>query len=148
LFYNLLNRRRKSRKWEVIKGAREQVIIDIIRTSHDRFANLSDEVRRRIDLRKADESLLSTEIDPSVRESFVADRSTIASSIGSCDSYHFDNDNNSFNTDWIAEEAEEAIGMNNDGDGNTSLVAVTSSSNSNETGNKRVAPVVVRIRLS
>jgi hypothetical protein len=108
LFYNLLNRRRKSRKWEVIKGAREQVIIDIIRTSHDRFVNLSDEVRRCIDLRKADESLLSTEIDPSVRESFVADRSTIASSIGSCDSNHFDNDNNSFNTDWIAEAIQSA----------------------------------------
>jgi hypothetical protein len=37
----------------------------------DRFVNLSDEVRRRSDLRKADESLLSTEIDLSVRESFV-----------------------------------------------------------------------------
>jgi hypothetical protein len=37
----------------------------------DRFVNVSDEVRRRIDLRKADESLLSTEIDLSVRESFV-----------------------------------------------------------------------------
>jgi hypothetical protein len=58
----------------VIESAREQVIINIM---DDRFVNLSDEVRRRIDLRKANESLLSTEIDPSVRESFVADRSTI-----------------------------------------------------------------------
>jgi hypothetical protein len=91
---------KKGRKWEVIEGAREQVIINIM---DDRFVNLSDEVRRRIDLRKADESLMSTEIDPSVRESFVADRSTIASSIGTCDSNHFDNDDNSFNTDWIAE---------------------------------------------
>jgi hypothetical protein len=76
---------KKGRKWEEIEGAREQVIIDIM---DDRFVNLSDEVRRRIDLRKADESLLSTEIDPSVRESFVADRSTIASSIGTCDRNH------------------------------------------------------------
>jgi hypothetical protein len=121
---------KKGRKWEMIEGAREQVIINIM---DDRFVNLSDDVRRRIDLRKADESLLSTEIDPSVRESFVADRSTIASSIGTCDSNHLDNDDNSFNTDWIAVEAEEAIGMINDGEENTLLEAVTSSSNSNET---------------
>jgi hypothetical protein len=38
--------------------------------------------------------------------------------------------------------------MNNDGEENTSLEAVTSSSNSKEAGNKRVAPVVVRMRLS
>jgi hypothetical protein len=61
---------------------------------------------------------------------------------------HSDNDNNSFNTDWIAEEAEEAIGMNNDGEENTSLEAVNSSSNLNGTGNKRFAPVVVKMRLS
>jgi hypothetical protein len=42
---------KKARKWEVVEGAREQVIINII---DDRLVNLSDEVRRRIDLRKAD----------------------------------------------------------------------------------------------
>jgi hypothetical protein len=105
----------------VIEGAREQVIINIM---DGNFFNFSDEVRRRIDLRKVDESLLSTEIDPSVRESSVADRSTIASSIVSCDSNHYDNDDNSSNNDWIAEEAEEAIEMNNDEEENTSLEAV------------------------
>jgi hypothetical protein len=135
---------KKGRKWEVIEGAREQVIINIM---DGNYFNMSDEVRRRIDQRKADESLLSTEIDPSVRESFVADRSTIASSIASCDSNHYDNDDNNFNNDWIAEEAEEATDINNDHEEDTSLEAVTSSSTSNETGKKRVAPVVVRMRF-
>ena len=65
---------------------------------------LSDAVRQRVNQRKTDESLLSTEIDPSVIESFVVDCSTIASSIASCDSQHYDNDDNIFNTDWVAEE--------------------------------------------
>ena len=64
-----------------------------------------------------------------------------ASSIASSDSQHYNNDDISFITDWVAEETEETIAMRNEIEANTVTLV------SNETGNKRAAPVVVRMFL-
>ena len=69
---------KKGKKWELVEGAKEHVIIKLM---DNKYTNLSEAVRQRINERKLEESLFSTEIDPSVIASFVADRSTIASSI-------------------------------------------------------------------
>jgi hypothetical protein len=65
---------KKGIKWELVEGAKEHVIIKLM---DDKYTNLSEAVRHRINERKLEESLLSTEIDPSVIASFVADQSTI-----------------------------------------------------------------------
>ena len=82
-FYNFQTKKvKKGKKWELVEGAKEHVIIKLM---DDKYTNLSEAVRQRINQSEIEESLLSTKIDPSVIASFVADRSTIASSIASCE---------------------------------------------------------------